>query len=1166
LQFTRLKLVGFKSFVEPTDLVIEPGLTGIVGPNGCGKSNLVEALRWVMGETSAKQIRGGEMDDVIFAGTAERPAHNLAEVSLVLDNGERDAPAAYNEDPELEVSRRIERGSGSNYRINGREVRARDVQILFADAASGARSTALVSQGQIGQLISAKPTQRRHLLEEAAGITGLHTRRHEAELRLRAAETNLDRLEDVIAALESQMQALKRQSRQAARYRSLSGRLRKAEAALFYRRWQQARDDLAAAEAAMAEVEQNVAETTRVAAEATTLQAGIAEGLPELRRVEAEAAAALHRLEIEGEAIADEERRLAAATAECEAQLETLGRDLAREGTLAGEAETAVRELATEKTGLERDTEGAAGEQEKAAESLERERATLETIDGELAERTAAVAAAEVRHADLARRQDELETRLASLDNQFDDVTAQRAAIAARLADATALGEAESALGAARQQVAAAHTALEESQQRLATAEGGRTTAGAAERAARETLREAEMARQRTASEAAALAAALDHDSGGTGKPLIDGIAVLEGLELALGAALGDDLMASTDPTAAAHWHDLGSRPAGPALPAGAEPLADFLEAPAALEPRFAQVGLVEAADGARLQAELAQGQRLVSRDGDLWRWDGFTSAADSHAGAAARLRRRQHLEGLLAELPALEEREEQAIAAVDTAAKNLGETQAAYEAARARESAARNGAREADNALDAARTAHAKANDAVAEDRSRDAALVEAAARLTSDRDDTAQVLRACAVERAEAEPLDSLRGPLDALRQRLATQRITVDECARAHERLVRAAEARAERLAAITTDSEAWRRRAGASSEQIASLEERRAAIAERLQGLQEEPARLTERRNAIGERIDVAAAARRDAADRLAAAETGLREADALLKAANEAMAEAREERVRGEGARDQARSLGEVEAEHIQEKFQVEPAALLEIAEAKSADALDVIGKLQRAVERLQRERETMGAVNLRADAEAAELTEQIETMVGERDDLIAAIAKLRGGIASLNREGRARLLAAFEQINGHFQTLFERLFGGGTAHLDLVGDDDPLEAGLEVMASPPGKRLQNLSLLSGGEKALSALALLFAVFLTKPTPICVLDEVDAPLDDANVDRFCKMVEEIAETSATRFLVVTHHRLTMARMSRLFGVTMGERGVSQLVSVDMSEAELLQAAE
>ena len=1166
MQFTRLKLVGFKSFVEPTDLVIEPGLTGIVGPNGCGKSNLVEAVRWVMGETSAKQIRGGEMDDVIFAGTAERPARNLAEVSLVLDNRERDAPAAYNEDSELEVSRRIERGSGSNYRINGREVRARDVQILFADAASGARSTALVSQGQIGQLISAKPSQRRHLLEEAAGITGLHTRRHEAELRLRAAETNLDRLEDVIAALEAQMQALKRQARQAARYRSLSGRLRKAEAALFYRRWQEAWDDLAEAEAAMGDVEQVVAETTRIAAEATTHHAGIDEGLPELRRVETEAAAALHRLEVEGEAVADEERRLAAATAECEAQLEMLARDLVREEALAAEAETAARQLADEATTLKSETEGAAGEQDAAAANLDQERATLETVDRELAGCTATVAAAEVRYADLARRQEELEVRLASLDSENEEVARQRAAIAARLADATALSAAEVRLAGARETVAAAHATLEESQQQLAAADAGRAGAEATERAAREALREAEMASQRTTAEADALAAALDHDHADVGKPLIDGISVLEGLELALGAALGDDLMASIDPAAAAHWRDLGSRPDGPSLPDGVEPLVDFLEVPAALERRFAQVGLVEVADGARLQGELKQGQRLVSRGGDLWRWDGFTSAADSHAGAAARLRRRQHLESLLAEVPALEECEEQAVAAVSAAAAVLGGAQVAYEAARRDEAEVRNAAREANRDLDAVRATHAEASEAVAADRSRDAALVEAAARLTGDRDDSAQSLRACRSERAEAEPLDALRAPLEALRQSLAGQRVTVDTRARAHERLVREAEARAARLAVIIADRGAWCRRATAAAERIAVLEERKTATGERLQGLQAEPTRLMAWRDAIGERIDAAAAARRDAADRLAEAETALRDADAALKAANETMAEAREKRVRGEGLRDQARSLGEVEAEHIQERFQAEPEALLEIAEVKSVDALEDTAKLQRAVERLQRERETMGAVNLRADTEAAELAAQIEIMVGERDDLTAAIAKLRGGIASLNREGRQRLLAAFDQINGHFQTLFERLFGGGRAHLDLVGDDDPLEAGLEVMASPPGKRLQNLSLLSGGEKALSALALLFAVFLTKPTPICVLDEVDAPLDDANVDRFCNLVEEIAKSSATRFLVVTHHRLTMARMRRLFGVTMGERGVSQLVSVDMCEAGLLQAVE
>ena len=288
MQFTRLKLSGFKSFVDPTELVIENGMTGIVGPNGCGKSNLVEALRWVMGETSAKQMRGGEMDDVIFAGTAHRPSRNVAEVSLGLDNSGRDAPSAFNEHTELEVTRRIERASGSNYRVNGREVRARDVQLLFADAASGARSTALVSQGQIGALIGAKPTERRHLLEEAAGITGLHSRRHEAELRLRAAETNLDRLEDVIATLETQMQALKRQARQAARYRSLSGRIRKAEAALYYRRWSEAEAAFGEARDALRIADDQANQAARVAAQASAAQTEAAAHLPDLRKAEAE--------------------------------------------------------------------------------------------------------------------------------------------------------------------------------------------------------------------------------------------------------------------------------------------------------------------------------------------------------------------------------------------------------------------------------------------------------------------------------------------------------------------------------------------------------------------------------------------------------------------------------------------------------------------------------------------------------------------------------------------------------------------------------------------------------------------------------------------------------------------------------------------------------------
>ena len=345
IHFVRLRLSGFKSFVEQTEVQIEPGLTGVVGPNGCGKSNLVEALRWVMGEASARQMRGGEMDDVIFGGTASRPPRNLAEVAVVLDNRDRKAPAHFNDAAELEVIRRIDRGQGSLYKVNGREARARDVQVLFADAATGARSTAIVSQGRIGTLINAKPADRRSLLEEAAGISGLHSRRHEAELRLKAAEANLDRLVDILAAQDTQLQGLKRQARQAARYRTLSQQIRDAEARLFATLWSKAISDLDAAHHANAEIERQVATLTGLAAQAATRQAEAAAGLPALRLVEAEAAAKTQRLVTARQQLDTEESRIAAAKRDMELRLQQIGTDLHREAARANDAEQALARL-----------------------------------------------------------------------------------------------------------------------------------------------------------------------------------------------------------------------------------------------------------------------------------------------------------------------------------------------------------------------------------------------------------------------------------------------------------------------------------------------------------------------------------------------------------------------------------------------------------------------------------------------------------------------------------------------------------------------------------------------------------------------------------------------------------------------------------------------------
>src|SRR5215468_1386032 len=355
MKLTRLRLLGFKSFVEPTDFLIEPGLTGVVGPNGCGKSNLVEALRWVMGETSHKSLRAADMDDVIFAGTNNRPARNNAEVAMHIDNAARKAPAQFNEHEALDVSRRIERDEGSTYRINGREVRARDVHILFADASTGSRSPALVHQGRIGEIIQAKPEQRRRVLEEAAGISGLHARRHEAELRLRAAEQNLARLEDVINQLAGQAEALKRQARQAIRYRTVAQQIRKAEATLMHLRWLAANAELAEAEHAKDAAVRIVAERTGEQANASKRQALAAAGLPPLREAEARAAAALQRLTMAREALDHEQARAAERMAELDRRLVQFAEDIERERRLAGDAQAALARLAAEEETLGRE-------------------------------------------------------------------------------------------------------------------------------------------------------------------------------------------------------------------------------------------------------------------------------------------------------------------------------------------------------------------------------------------------------------------------------------------------------------------------------------------------------------------------------------------------------------------------------------------------------------------------------------------------------------------------------------------------------------------------------------------------------------------------------------------------------------------------------------------
>lgn len=1151
MKFSRLRLLGFKSFVEPGEFVIERGLTGIVGPNGCGKSNLVEALRWVMGESSYKNMRASGMDDVIFSGSGTRPARNTAEVTLFLDNSDRSAPSAFNDADELQVSRRIERDAGSLYRINGKEARAKDVQLLFADQSTGARSPSMVGQGRIGELIQAKPQARRALLEEAAGISGLHTRRHEAELRLKAAEQNLERLDDVVGELESQIESLKRQARQASRFKNLSADIRKAEATLLHLRWTLAKTQEGEARSALAIATALVGDRAAAQMAAAREQGISAHRLPELRDAEAAAAAAFQRLSIAKTQIEEEAGRIRARQAELDRRLQQLDGDITREERMVRDNADILERLAAEEAVLNTENAGAADREastraavEQAASTLAASEAKLAGLTAERAEAAASRNQIERTLRDTAERRDRFARQLADVDRELSDI-ASRVAGLPDPAEKQVLVE---------QAVAV----LEETEAAAIAAEQAVAEERAAESAARPPVQDAKAELARIETEARTLAKILNAASGDLFPSVLEQISVERGYETALGAALGEDLDVPLDRSAPVHWGQSEIQPGDAALPEGIASLASVVRAPAQLARRLAQIGIVEAGDGKRLQALLAPGQRLVSREGALWRWDGFTASADAPTAAAQRLAQKNRLAELNAEAV-------HATRILRQAEEALAHAEQALARASDAERNARQAGRDAQHGLDAARNALAEAEKAGGELSSRRAALDEARARIVDSHEETAAAFVEAEMLLQSAPDLGDLQLQLEQSAANVARDRATLADARAVHEGLRREAEARTRRLDAIGAERRNWLERAENASTQIAALGERKAEAEAERERLADAPDEIDAKRRALLSQLAEAESLRQAAGDRLQEAENKQSELDKAATSAIQSLAEARETRVRAEerlSAADERRL--EVEA-RIQETLNTPPHLAIRHTGLEVDSPMPEMAEIERQLDRLKIERERLGAVNLRAEEEQKELSDRLETIVSEREDIIEAIRKLRQAIQSLNREGRERLLAAFDVVNGHFQRLFSHLFGGGTAELQLIESDDPLEAGLEILARPPGKKPQTMTLLSGGEQALTAMSLIFAVFLTNPAPICVLDEVDAPLDDHNVERFCNLMDEMAATTETRFVIITHNPITMARMDRLFGVTMAEQGVSQLVSVDLQAAEALREA-
>ncbi len=857
MKFKKIKILGFKSFVDPTEIVIESGLTGIVGPNGCGKSNVVESLRWCMGETSAKSMRGSGMEDVIFSGTADRPARNNAEVTIFLDNEERKAPSEFNDQTEIQIKRKIEVEKGSDYKINGRDVRARDVQRLFADLSTGAHSPSLISQGRVGALINAKPIDRRSVLEEAAGISGLHSRRHEAELKLKGAETNLQRVKDLMKQLTNQINSLKKQAEQAETYRSISSEINKLEGIVLFLKWSTLKDSFEKSDENLKDSETQIQKYTLQVTQATSEQLRANEKIKPLREKEIEAAAKLNRINLERDTLDQEEERIKDEKRNLENSIQQIISDSEREQF---QLEDATKDLATLNSRRDLDNE------DKTTE-----------ISNEIIDQ-------------LKSEKDSLEDKISNLDQEIEQYNQIK------------------------------NSRRDEWQNTLINSENLKSRSS--------TLKDVE----------------------GYDNP--------------------------------ANWTEIFSK-------------------------RF---------------------------------YDDYNEI-----------------------------------------------NQKVIEANKTSE--------------------NAKINYDKANNDAKNAATLSLQLR---------EELRQKDVEQKQSDWMYEF--------QRL--------------------------------------NKTINSSQDQINKLSERKIKSEAELEKISSRPEEIAQRRGQLIETKGFAETERQFASDRLAEADNELKKIEENLRKAQNDLANIRESKGRTEATKELAESrLKELEIES-QDKFNSLPINLINTLSIN--EDLDTMRKNQERTEirldRLKQQRETLGAVNLRADLETKEIDDELEKMTTEKDDLENAIKKMRVSIEDLNKEGRTRLLKAFDSVNSHFKDVFVKLFNGGKAHLELVDADDPLEAGLEMMVSPPGKKLQSMSLLSGGEQALTALSLIFAVFLTNPSPICVLDEVDAPLDDANVDRFCGLLDSITEKTNTKFLIITHHALTMSRMDRLFGVTMAERGVSQIVSVDLKKAE------
>lgn len=1144
IQFSKLRLSGFKSFVDKTEIDIGPGLNGIVGPNGCGKSNLVEALRWVMGGTSAKSFRGGgaSMEHVIFAGTAKRPARNTASVQLLLDNSALTAPAPFHQSPEIAVERQIQRDKGSTYRVNGKTVRARDVQTLFADSLTGANSPALVSQGRITKIIEAKPHERRVMLEESAGVAGLFTRRREAELRLKAAEENRQRAEDQTASLNQSLAHLKRQAKQAIRYRELGQEIRTLDLAILWHGYHHARNRQKDISTQYDLAEQTVQQAMILARQKQTALGKIQATLPKLREDYAALVARAQKTHLTLQRLVDQEEAEKRRKADQDQALQHIAQEFERLDDAIKGYEGHISTLQAQLS-----------EQEEKAvpyqDSIEKATATMGTLTEDLIALERAYDAYEESRILLIRQQEKKNAITARLETVKKDRKEAQDSLQQLLEQDESFADIETL----KQDLASLQTQYEAHNKQKHSLAEDLAALNADMQASVVTLRTTEQQLQAKNNEINQLKNkinSLSEESDGVVADLSFDSQFSEAVQAAFGE---DGLGASLDTQGNAFWQN-GHEGDLPDLPACGEPLGKYVSGPDALSIILRQTLLVDDFDVARAALpQLSPGQAVVTRTGDIIRHDGLHRRAASQTGgqAAFLLEEKQRLSMMQAEHNALQ-------TTLESSRAKLAAHEAALEKAKQVEQASNQHIEGLNKQIRGL------------EDQIRDREALHQTAKRDSESARHALARIEQSIQMAERDR--------QGLEETILTLKSQNDAPSPSREDITAKREAKEDQQQTLLSlqngmrdiESQTHRIRAEISSQQqmlgnartcMQELQARKADIlAAQRQDTQADPAQgdhgvdqeaLAAQSTALDKQVE-------ETKETIAEIEAQERTLNTESRDADAALSDAREARALLSAEMANAREQFEALTSDINENYAFTPQQLEEAVIESFADQVPDQTVLKTQREQMIHRRESLGAVNLRAEEEAQALEEELAAATKDIEELGQAITQLHQGISKLNSEARTRMVAAFDQANTHFRDLFTRLFEGGDAHLKWVDSDDPLSAGLEIEAQPPGKALQSLSLLSGGEQTLTATALIFGMFLSSPSPICVLDEIDAPLDDGNVGRVCDLLEHLARTSHTRFLIITHHRMTMARMDRLYGVTMAENGVSKLVSVDLND--------